>query len=1110
MPKSSRVPRAPSRLRHRVRRNARARRPPRSVSQRGRDGELAREHPPRRVRRRQDAAPEPDHEPEEHERAEERGPRRRAAQTVSAPPPTTERTRVASASARACRRTCASLRAGRARRPVRAARTRSRTARSGRPTPGRSVGTLGSPQPSHAYAGRARGASAGEHPQEREEPAAAQGRRAARDGPADPRLHPRAHPPGAPSSRARAASRASDTGRSTTKRVRGEVLVRGRAHGGTRPRARSARSRFWRRSAPYPRRAGRPSRAAARRAEDERIARGGPVTRREAYAARAPSRSPCRSSAFPRLPRAFRGALVGGGRRPTVAQRPRDPPPLGEPPERGVHRAGCRAALAAASASASASDAAPCSTAWIRSAIVPLAVACAAAPAAHGTASSAASAAVTRVRSRATGEARGEREDRERDERPEPERERDCEQDEQEEARLDTGGPAHERQVVEVVDDERQPSREQEDDDRRRGGHERGGARRRRGRRRTRAVCGSRAAARAASQAAASAGPGWPGASARRAREREVRVRKVGRERDREPAWATRQRSGPKRARWRRREPRPRRARAGSRSRAPAAREQRPRPRRLGPARRRAARGAAPPSASCELRVGRGDGNDAARARRPEELARLRLRRGRPGRRGRRCQPGWRLVPGGRTGRSARRRPRVKSSPACSPSTTSRGGAICAAAAAGTASDRSATRRVCDPRGPRENGMLARPAPGLRRRDHVARHRCDRTPPRGSWSGSAGPAAARGTESRRCGAGDLRARGDVRGARGDRRGRRARAPEELGDLLLQIVFQAQLTKEEGQFEFADVANAISNKLVSRHPHVFGDVELKDADQVLRQWAALKREEKRAKGRGESVLEGVPREMPALARADRLTEKASRIGFDWPDAGGAREKVTEELGELDEAIAAADRDAVEHELGDVLFAVANLSRKLGIPAEEALRGSVSRFVSRFSHIERELARRGVPHGAASLEEMDALERGEGPGGQGEIGRRPDRHRSAIGFGERAWITLWAPSRPRFSRDRHRLPRPAAQPKRRDPGYLSPLSGSPIHRVGPSPSRIPASSPAVDNPPPLCHPDPHRRRDRRSGAPGAAADDRIASREGVPLRDRFTRNSATGRP
>jgi MazG family protein len=195
--------------------------------------------------------------------------------------------------------------------------------------------------------------------------------------------------------------------------------------------------------------------------------------------------------------------------------------------------------------------------------------------------------------------------------------------------------------------------------------------------------------------------------------------------------------------------------------------------------------------------------------------------------------------------------------------------------------------------------------------------------------------------------------------------------EELGDLLLQIVFQAQLAREEGQFDFADVAEAISNKLVSRHPHVFGDSDVKDAEGVLRQWAALKREEKRAKGRGESVLEGVPKEMPALARADRLTEKASRIGFDWPDPSGARAKVDEELGELDAAIASGDRDALEHELGDVLFALANLSRKLGLPPEEALRGSVSRFITRFEHIERELARRGVPHGGATLAEMDAL-------------------------------------------------------------------------------------------------------------------------------------------
>ncbi len=195
--------------------------------------------------------------------------------------------------------------------------------------------------------------------------------------------------------------------------------------------------------------------------------------------------------------------------------------------------------------------------------------------------------------------------------------------------------------------------------------------------------------------------------------------------------------------------------------------------------------------------------------------------------------------------------------------------------------------------------------------------------------------------------------------------------EELGDLLLQIVCQAQLAKEERTFDFADVAEAISNKLVSRHPHVFGDAQVKDAEGVLRQWSALKREEKKAKGGGESVLEGVPREMPALARADRLTEKASRVGFDWPDAGGARAKLAEELGELDRALEAGDADALEHELGDVLFAAANLGRKLGIPPEEALRGAVSRFIARFGHVVRVLARRRVPHGVATLAQMDAL-------------------------------------------------------------------------------------------------------------------------------------------
>ena len=207
--------------------------------------------------------------------------------------------------------------------------------------------------------------------------------------------------------------------------------------------------------------------------------------------------------------------------------------------------------------------------------------------------------------------------------------------------------------------------------------------------------------------------------------------------------------------------------------------------------------------------------------------------------------------------------------------------------------------------------------------------------------------------------------------------------EELGDLLLQIVFQAQLRLEEGAFDFADVADAISGKLVSRHPHVFGDAEVKDAEGVLRQWAALKREEKRRKGAGHSVLEGVPREMPALARADRLTEKASRIGFDWPDASGARAKVEEELAELDRAMQEGDRAAMEHELGDVLFALANLGRKLSIPPEEALRGAIGRFLSRFAFVERQLAARGVPHGGATLAEMDALwEEAKSLEGQGE--------------------------------------------------------------------------------------------------------------------------------
>jgi ATP diphosphatase len=196
--------------------------------------------------------------------------------------------------------------------------------------------------------------------------------------------------------------------------------------------------------------------------------------------------------------------------------------------------------------------------------------------------------------------------------------------------------------------------------------------------------------------------------------------------------------------------------------------------------------------------------------------------------------------------------------------------------------------------------------------------------------------------------------------------------EELGDLLFQIVFHAQLAGELGEFRLADVAAAISEKITRRHPHVFGDVQVDGAEQVLQNWARLKAEERRRKSGSEgSVLEGVPRAAPALLRAERLTEKASRIGFDWPDVLAVRAKLDEELAELDVAMAQKDRDAVEHELGDVLFSLANLARHLNSPAEDALRAANRRFTERFSHVERGLQARGVGFGQATLPEMEAL-------------------------------------------------------------------------------------------------------------------------------------------
>ena len=196
--------------------------------------------------------------------------------------------------------------------------------------------------------------------------------------------------------------------------------------------------------------------------------------------------------------------------------------------------------------------------------------------------------------------------------------------------------------------------------------------------------------------------------------------------------------------------------------------------------------------------------------------------------------------------------------------------------------------------------------------------------------------------------------------------------EELGDLLFQIVFHAQLARELGEFGLADVATAISDKIVSRHPHVFEGRTVGGAEEVLQNWARIKAEERRRKhGREGSVLDGVPTAAPALLRAERLTEKASRIGFDWPDLAGVRSKLAEELAELDHALESKDAQAIEHELGDVLFSLSNLARFTATPAEDALRAANARFTRRFHAVEEGLRARGVPFGTATLAEMDGL-------------------------------------------------------------------------------------------------------------------------------------------
>jgi len=193
--------------------------------------------------------------------------------------------------------------------------------------------------------------------------------------------------------------------------------------------------------------------------------------------------------------------------------------------------------------------------------------------------------------------------------------------------------------------------------------------------------------------------------------------------------------------------------------------------------------------------------------------------------------------------------------------------------------------------------------------------------------------------------------------------------EELGDLMLQPVFHAAIAEEKGEFTIDGVLEAICAKLVLRHPHVFGDQVIRTADEQVENWERIKREEKGEERR--SALAGVPPHLPALLKAQKITEKAARVGFDWEHVDQVFAKVLEELHEFEETMADGDEARMEAELGDLLFAIVNLGRFLSLNPEEALRKTIERFSRRFAHIEETMHARGVKMQEATLEEMERL-------------------------------------------------------------------------------------------------------------------------------------------
>jgi tetrapyrrole methylase family protein/MazG family protein len=194
--------------------------------------------------------------------------------------------------------------------------------------------------------------------------------------------------------------------------------------------------------------------------------------------------------------------------------------------------------------------------------------------------------------------------------------------------------------------------------------------------------------------------------------------------------------------------------------------------------------------------------------------------------------------------------------------------------------------------------------------------------------------------------------------------------DELGDLLFQVIFHAQLARERGDFDIYDILAGTIAKMIRRHPHVFGSAAASTPKEALQNWEEIKRQEKTAT-QATSVLEGVPRQLPSLLRAQRLQDKAARVGFDWPLIEQVWNKLSEELQELRASMDQPNRAATEEELGDVLFVLVNLARWLEINPDEALHNTSKKFIQRFQFIERELSRQGKTPKQSTLAEMDAL-------------------------------------------------------------------------------------------------------------------------------------------